>query len=311
MSERPSTGDFITFQFVWQLAEQIDVLHNLHELGANREERRRLFRMVGRETARTKEEVIADLSSASEACDEVEARRCFLGLPKKMRWFAQEDIKAKVREEGAQFYSMAACQAQFVRWFSGKRYGIALDHDIVSVLGEIDVDLSGLNIELPWSPMLINAGDAEFFMWAKNGVPHFMRFQRMEDGSLCIYKGDGRNPQVSPVEHDKQALAAWLCAVSKGEGKDSYFELKVGGATVALLPRINASTLVLKHKIAADSEAERGSWVRKGHFRMTKEGPVWVGGSVCRKELPFVRKVHELKPKGMLPKKQELFGGRS
>lgn len=138
MSEQPSTGDFLTFQFVWQLAEMTDILHSLTEMGATREERRRLYRQVGRQSTRTKEEVIAALSSGGEMCDEVDARCIFLGLPKKMRSSAKWDIESKVRELGSNFRKCVAAQTQFVRWFSGKRYGIALDHDITSVLSEID-----------------------------------------------------------------------------------------------------------------------------------------------------------------------------
>jgi hypothetical protein len=268
-------------------------------------------RIVCRKDVRTKEQVIKDLSTSSEHCDQVEARRVFLGLPKKSRWYAEEDIKGKIKDVGSRFRRDMMLQTQLVRWFSGKRYGISLDSDITSVLADIDVDLSGLHIELPWSPMLVKSGETEFFMWKNGETPFFTRFTRTENGTLAIYKGESGASQFEmlPVEHNKEAIAAWLCSVSKGEGKSDYFELKVGAATVALLPKINASTITLKHKIASDSEADRGSWVRKGHFRMTKSGPTWIPGVVCREELPFVHKVHELKPKGMLPESQKLFSG--
>jgi hypothetical protein len=299
MSNEQSTQDFIAFQFVFAMAQQLDIIHFINQHGWTREEKRRLHKMVDRTAPRTRKQVLSDLCDAGESCDDVTARRVFIGAPTKLRWFVKDDIQTKLKENGSNYRFDILLQTNLVRWFSGKRYGISLDSSIAGALDEIDVDLSGLNVELPWNPMLINCGESEFFMWKNGETPYFAEF-RMKDGQPALLKGSRTFFKTEPVEHSKRATAAWLCSISKGEGKEDYFELKVAGETVAILPRINASTVALKHKIASDTEADKGSWVRKGHFRITKDGPVWITGAVCREELPFVRKIHELKTKGSI-----------
>jgi hypothetical protein len=317
MNTKPSVSEFIAFQWILAMTQSCDAANDEEVKYLSRRERRALGKAWGRDLSeqRTDEQILLDLSSGGEGCTPEQAHRILKGIPKK-KWAGylhghhqgtKEDLRLGLiaSDTPKKLASLNKMAAQWIRWFSGKRYGIVVDSDISAAIQEVDIDLSGLNVELPWSPMLIKTEAGEHFLWQENGLAYFTEF-RVQAGQMMTTPS-GLTKAAQQVEYDKTALALWICSVAKGEGKESYFELKVGNATIALLPRINATTLVLKHKIAVEAETDKGSWVRKGHFRVTKKGPIWMPGVHYKEDLPYVQKVHPLEKKGMLPKSQELF----
>jgi hypothetical protein len=307
MPEKPSVGEFYAFQSILKVARLTDLANDPAILECTSKEKRILSRDFGRDVRypRTDEEILRDLAAGGERCKPNQALMVMKGIAKK-RWKRHKDQYELDYRQGAKsrkrMNQIMETVAQWIRWFSGKRYGLVLDPDIAEAAFESDIDLCGLDVSIPWSPMLIKAPHVEYFLWQEGQVAYYTVFTHTDNDEAAL------TIEKRPVEHDKDALRAWLCAISKGEGKDDCFELRVGKATVALLPKLNAKTFMLKHKIAKEAETDRGSWVRKGHFRMTKDGPSWIDGAMYRKELPYVQKVHTLSKKGCAPKEQNLFG---
>jgi hypothetical protein len=313
MTDRPSVKDFFAFRTLRGMVDQKDITAEAVKYW-NRQDKRKLEKIVGPLHLRTDDEIIEQLASLGEHCESDDLAPVYFGVPKERwpkakRWLhganlgwnqgEQPTLGDRLSKVGVE-HSMDELMVQLGRWFSGKRYGIVIEEQVAQALMEAEVDMSGLDIRLPWSPMLVKGPYAEFLMWNnREGKPRVEMFrwdEEKQEPNCTLGKWF--------VGHDKESLAAWLATVTKGEDAGDTFELKVGPTLVAVLPKINARYLITKHKITDESEHDKGSWIRKGHFRMTKDGFTWVEGAHFRKELPFVLKQHNLERKGQ---PQELF----
>lgn len=310
-TERPSVRDFSAFRMLRMMVDAKDIMAEAVRYW-DRSERRALERRIGPLRIRTDEEIIAELSALGENCNSQDLSRVYFGVPKEKwaktsQWLRsgtqwsqghQPTLGDRLSVRGVD-NKADDVMAHLARWFAGKRYGIVVDDQVAQALMESEVDVTSLEVKLPWSPMIVKGPSAEFLMWDSGGRPRYEMFHWDEEKNE-----PGMTLSGGFVGNDKESLAAWLSTVTKGEEAGDTFELKVGETLVAVLPMINAQTLIMKHKITAESGPDKGSWVRKGHFRMTKAGLTWVEGSHFKKELPFVLKQHSLERKGQ---SQELF----
>lgn len=303
--DRPSATEFLAFEWLMFGCKVLDV-GSVYSM-SRRNIRRAIERTIGEPLRiRSEEEIVRGLMAMGEHCTFEDVESVLCGV-RKDRWKKYLSKWVTQRTSGAHDVSQGMSphvairersHFEFVplgRWFSGKRYGVVIDDEVSAALVNAEIDISAFDISLPWSPILVKLGDREFLMYSERGKSVFVEFFVVEsDGDFHV----SHSGRPAEIKTSKAALAAWVACISKGESSGDCFELKVGSCLVALLPKVNAKTLMVKHKISAEAEVDKGSWVRKGYFRSTKDGVAWVDGTVCRKELPFVHKVHELKKKG-------------
>lgn len=303
--DRPSATDFLAFKWMMFAHKTLDA-GDVYG-GCTRKLRREIERDLGRSLRRrTEEEIVRELMEMGEDCTFSDVERVLVGsTPGRWNRFRNKWMFRKPSNQGNAYGpDLSPVEAirqranygflPLGRWFSGKRYGVVVDDEVAKALLEAEVDTSPFDIALPWSPILVKLGEQEFFMFYDGGKPVFMKFSIGPNGDAMPH---GR---AMPIRDSKESLAAWIACISKGESAGDNFELKVGKCLVALLPKVNARTLIVKHKISAEADVDKGSWIRKGYFRTTKDGVSWVDGALCRKELPFVHKVHEIRKKGQL-----------
>lgn len=310
---RPSATDFLAFKWLMFGCRTLDVA----EVYGNtkRKLRREIEKSVGHPLCkRTDEEIATELMEMDENCRFVDVEAVLHGVPRgrwdkfRNKWIVQRPTSIhRPNSERPHYASPVEAIRQrhnpeflpLGRWFSGKRYGVIIDEEVAEALQNSEIDTSQFDLALPWSPILVKLGDQEFFMYYENGKAVFLKFFVDQNGEVT------HTGKPALIKDSKEAMASWIACISKGEAVGENFELKVGNCLVALLPRVNARTLIVKHKISAEAETDKGAWIRKGYFRTTKDGVAWIDGTVCRKELPFVHKVHEIKKKGQpveLPK---------